>query len=166
MLCERNSADMRMIPLLILFSLAGSFAFTEAEEKDLQIVFFKDYKSVPDGELPFWIAYSMILGKCINEQTADYETYPIVCEVQAREAILKLLKNDSHPRYYFDLAKVSRQGYMREYVFYHHRQEQWTILDIEKHAKFQKWRKEELASHKPKTHLIGMMNNHITNKGR
>ena len=152
---------MKTLIMLMAVVLVGCTAPPQ-KKGEHHMVFFKDYKSVPDNELSFWIAYNLVLGGCINEKEASYDIYPLSCESEAREAMVKVLSENDTPQYYLDLAKVKNNGYIEEYAFYYHVQDQWIISDPQKYEAFKKWRAIELDGHKPQTRIIGMMDNHIS----
>lgn len=164
-LFEWTGIHMRfLVCVFLLASTIGYSAENEIGDSTRHMVFFKDYQNLPKGELKPWIAYNYVLGDCINEEGSSYTAFSLDCEVKSREAILKVLKGKQIPSYYLDIAEVSRKGYLQEYSFFYHRQEQWAIPEPGKYLEFKLWAKTRLAEHVPQKHVLGMMSNHITDK--
>lgn len=151
--------NIRFIVLLAVLIVSANASAEEVSKH--HIVFFKDYKSLPADELKPWLGYSMILGKCINENGATYERYPLDCEVESRQAVLKLLAADNLPQYYAELSKVQAKGYLAEYSYDFHFQDHWAAPDDVKLEAFRNWSASNLKGHEPKTHLLGVMSNHL-----
>ena len=119
-----------------------------------------------DPVLQSWVSYSLTRSTCqlqIGGSNPARES-SFACELTARRLALDtwIGKQRLNPvladEYFDELATVDRAGFLDEYVAYHFRKAHWTVPDDLDVREYRRWKRRNIPSHQPETHIIGSWN--------
>ena len=110
------------------------------------------------AEKSLWFGFSLGLGTCIQNERASYENFPMSCEVTARTIMAQMYENKPDKSAYKDpyaseLYSVYKAGYMEQYVWHFHNQNEWSKPDSTEEYKV--WVLKHLSTHNQQTKFVG-----------
>ena len=116
-----------------------------------------------DPVLQSWVAYSLALSTCQlglpGENPGRLSVYR--CEFLARKVLAESWADHraQHPELHDDyldtLLGVYEAGYLDEYTVQYFGQREWEVPESLEVVAFEKWRRQHIRRHRPKTRIIG-----------
>jgi len=117
------------------------------------------------ADLQSWVAYSLDRSTCQLMIGGDNpaRNHSFDCERGARETLVETWQEQRRLKgarddYLDTLAAVEAAGYLDEYIWHYHSRDDWRRPPGLEEAEFERWRRQQLADHRPRTRLIGSWN--------
>lgn len=163
------AATMRFLALFCLFALAAcnTSVYTRDGVTDGDTFYLAPHAWADDDPaLQSWVAYSLVKSTCQLEtggtnpaRNSDYG-----CELTAREHLVDTWEEQraehegARDAYLDALAHVRQAGFLDEYTVHYFSQPGWSVPAEVRVDDFHRWRRGNLARHKPQTRMIGSWN--------
>lgn len=116
-------------------------------------------------DLQSWVAYSLDRSTCQLMIGGDNpaRNHSWDCELGAREILVETWHEqsrmkDARDAYLDALAAVADAGYLDEYVWHYHARDDWRRPPDLEQAAFERWQRQRLADHRPRTRIVGSWN--------
>lgn len=116
-----------------------------------------------DPVVASWVRYSLVRSACQlaidGENPARSNSYE--CEIKARHQLVEAWRNDERAassaegEYLNTLARVVDAGYLKEYTAHYLVERGWKLPSDIRADAFNRWRRQHLQRHRPRTRLIG-----------
>lgn len=115
-----------------------------------------------DPSVASWVRYSLILSTCqlqiggeLPSRNSSFD-----CEFTARQHLVEAwqelrLAGQQEDEYLDSLLDVKTAGFLAEYTAHYFNRSGWALPSDLEAAAFTRWRKEQLAGHRPQTRLVG-----------
>lgn len=157
---------MRCLWLIALVLIAGCNSEIYARDgvTDGDTFYLAPVASVDsDPALQSWVAYSLMRSVCQLElggtNPARQSSY--ACELKARDALVEAWAEqradhrDISDDYLDELLAVRAAGYLDAYTAYYFQRKNWQVPDAVDVDAFDKWRRQHLRRHRPRTRIVG-----------